>query len=104
MQIKIQSLFSFQQVTKAYQAKVEELINQGLDEEELRSKQDLLKVRKYYDSIILFCDFCMFCNKIRTVELYIKRRITYVEALDEFNRNHSQFCQPRKSEDYMTGV
>ncbi|KAH7523871.1 NAD(P)H-quinone oxidoreductase subunit U, chloroplastic [Ziziphus jujuba] len=34
---------SYDQVTKAYQAKVEELINQGLDEEELRSKQDLLK-------------------------------------------------------------
>lgn len=50
-QTKIQSLFSFQQVTKAYQAKVKELINQGLDEEELRSEQDVLKVRKYYDSI-----------------------------------------------------
>ncbi|TYH69274.1 hypothetical protein ES332_D05G044100v1 [Gossypium tomentosum] len=38
---------SYEQVTVAYRNKVDELLNQGLDEEELSKKMDLLKVKSF---------------------------------------------------------
>lgn len=89
------------QVLVAYNKKVEEAKNEGLEEEELNKKLDLLQV-----FLIIDC-----CIPIQHYIRYIVEKVSMnmqcnASNITSFNacRNHAEFCQQWRREDCMIGA